>query len=291
MMRLTTALACLLLAPAALAAEPIHWPSPFTSGTVLTYRETIVDRTVGDDPVDVTTEADVTVRLLPAGNVQRWEWGPERLTMREGSATARAVYDAMMRSPSPPLDVQLDANGRYAGVVNADAMGRWLRGAIQPAMTDAMAVQLLEDGEANDAGEARMLAEAFVGGAVDVLASTEGVEMTTSWVPTLFNAWLGGTWEAGRAHTVAMALPSDTLFRTLPATVTYRVTALDGGKAQLAWSAEAMQGRVRITDTGVIRFDRTSGVPEFFEALRTEGAPGETSTTRTTYALQSAATP
>lgn len=293
-MRFSFTLACLLIAPAALAAESIHWPSPFSSGTVLTYRETFDDRTTGDDPQDLTIHGNATVRMLPSGTgsgIQRWEWDQSGVEVRQGSETTRRIFEAIVQSQIPAMDVQLDADGRYAGIANVEVLGRWVRGIGGPILTEALAEQLLKGGDAADADEARMLAEEFTSDAMDIIASPEGVEATMSWEPKLFNAWFGGTWEAGRDYTVMMTVPSDTLMRSFPATITYRVTALEGGKAQLAWSTEVEQGRLQLTDTGVIRFDRTSGVPEFFESTRTERTPGETSTSRTTYTLQSAATP
>lgn len=293
-MRLITALTCLVLAPAAVAAEQIHWPSPFTSGTVLTYRETVRDRSEGDEPEDTTTSADVTVRMAPSGNgdvVQRWEWGPTRLEVREGSTMTRQIYKAFAQSPVPAMEVSLNADGRYAGVANLEIFGEWIRQTLGPALTTAMADQYLADDEASDADEARMLAEEFVSDTMDMFAGPEAVEAGIAWTPTTFNAWFGGTWEAGREYTATMTMPSATLLRRLPATLTYRLTALDGGKAQVTWSTDAEQGRFQASETGLIRFDRTSGVPEYYEANRTERMLGETSTTRTTYELQTVATP
>ena len=293
-MRVITAFACLLLAPAAMAAEQIHWPSPFTSGTVLTYRETEISRSDGDEPEDFTTHADVTVRLTPSGNgnaVQRWEWGPTRFDVREGSPMMRRFYTALDQSPSPVVDVQLDADGRYAGVANPDVFVEWLQQVLGPIMADAMAEQFLADEAAEDPDEARVLAEEFTRSLTDIASRSEGLEAALAWVPTTFNGWLGGTYETGRDYTLPVTLPSVSLMRRFPTTLTYRFTALDGGKAQVTWSTEVEQGRFQASETGLIRFDRTSGVPEYYEANRTERNAGETSTTRTTYALQTVATP
>ena len=293
-MRLITALTCLLLAPAAVAAEQIQWPSPFTSGTVLTYRESIHDRTEGDEPEDTTSRSDVTVRMASSGKgdgVQRWEWGPTRFDVREGPAMTRKLLAALGQSRSPAMDVVLDADGRYAGIANRAAIGEWMRQILKPAMVDAMAEQYIADGELADPDEARMLAEEIVGGGVHMVTGPEAIEAAMGWTPAMFNAWFGGTWDAGREYTAAMTMPSNTLFRGFPATVTYRFTALDGGKAQVTWSTEVEQGRFVMSEQGLIRFDRTSGVPEYYEANRTERMLGDTTTSRTTYELQTAATP
>ena len=293
-MRLLTALTCLVLAPAAVAAEQIQWPSPFTSGTVLTYGETTRDRSEGDEPEDVVTRADVTVRMASSGDtggLQRWEWGPARIDVRKGSTMTRQIYKAIAQSPVPAMEVSLDADGRYAGVANLEVFGAWIRQTLGPAMTTAMADQYLADDEASDADEARMLAEEFVSDTMDMFAGPEAVEAGVAWTPTVFNAWFGGTWEAGRDYTADVQMPSDTLLRRFPATLTYRFTALDGGKAQVTWSTEVEQGRLQMSEQGLIRFDRTSGVPEYYEANRTERMLGQTSTSRTTYELQTAATP
>lgn len=293
-MRLITALTCLVLAPAAVAADQIQWPSPFSSGTVLTYRETTHDRSEGDEPEDVIIRADATVRMASSGNaggVQRWEWGPTRFEVREGPAMTRRLLAALAQSRSPAMDVALDADGRYAGIANRAAIGDWMRPILQPIMTDAYAEQFLADEETTDPDEARMLAEELVGDVMDMITGPEAVEASMGWTPAMFNAWFGGTWEAGREYTATMTMPSDTLLRGFPATVTYRVTALDGGKAQLTWSTEVEQGRLQMSERGLIRFDRTSGVPEYYEANRTERMLGQTSTSRRTYELQTAATP
>ena len=293
-MRAITALACLVLAPAAMAAEQIHWPSPFTSGTVLTYRESIHDRSGGAEPEDTTATAGVTVRMAPSGNgdvIQRWEWGPTHIEVREGSAMTRRLLAALVQSRWPAVDVMLDAEGRYAGIGNQADFAKWLRQALEPIVTDVMTEQLLADGDTADADAARVLAKEFARDVMDIATGSEGVEAVLAWVPTTFNGWLGGTYEAGRDYTLPVTLPSETLMRRLPATLTYRFSVLDGGKAQVSWSTEVEQGRYQASEQGLIRFDRTSGVPEYYEATRTQRMQGETSTSRTTYELQTAATP
>lgn len=290
-------------ADAAPSRETLEWPLPWRDGLELRYR------TEGYDDVHdargrqrTRVTATETLRIARTGDdgyLQQWTIADSRFETLEGepagATTMQAARDAL---GDLVLEVELDRYGTDAGVRNLAELSERMRPALHAALLATMEKAISANRAAFSPEELEIRREAALDYIDTVVAwgtSPEAVQAQMGEDVAQFNRFVGVATLEGLEYAAGDGFNHPATSAPLPATIRFssRVAEPGSDDVLLEWTtrldrarAPALPGGVdavdgageglSMTETGWLRYRRSSGVIEMLEATLTQhldGAP------------------
>lgn len=302
---LAAALLCALPIAHAFAAEEsavptVKWVLPWKEGTTLEYAsEDLTTKDLGERERTRTTST-ATVRIdqvLDKGFVQTWAWRDYHYAVEEGDKAKQAqVRDYIAALQDLVLEVELDAEGSYAGLRNLDRITPRVREATRPMLVAGTEERLAAIADEGKREQARKDTLAQVEAALDRFLAPGVLEVLLARNIQWYNGLSGIDIEPDQDYEAKVELPSPVGGPAIPVTIVFSLSVseedpddmyvvfeqkIDRENAGPAISAivEGLFGlrlptgpdapEMSVVDDGMFVVHRPTGVPEMFESTRT----------------------
>jgi len=298
--------------PAAPAAPKVKWVLPWKPGLALAYA---TEDTTTEEKDGTTTRArgtDTTRVRVAAGAdggfVQTWIGEGSKYDLLEGPPSAQAMVketrDAAAAFDGTPIEVQLAADGTYAGVRNIEPLVTKMRELMKPVIVAGLEAELAKIEDPKKREQARAAAQERVQPMMDRLLTPAYVEALLTRQIQDYDGFHGLELEPDQSYEAQTQIPNPLGGAALPAKITFSMSVspddpedlfvawdmqIDPEKAAAAALAigEQIAGKkidntgkdamrkLDIADEGLIIVHRPTGVVEMYESTRTTQMPGQ----------------
>lgn len=288
-------------------AEKIKLPLPWKQGEVLRYEtERVKTETAPGKREKSVQTSKAAVEILEAGKdgyVQQWSWSGTKDEVLEGDKSMQAAMaEATAELEKIPLVVEMNAEGNYTGVRDLAAMGQRMVAVMRPMLVTQVDLELQKHMAGMDAAQRKQAQDRAVEGLDAFLKRfTEPKLLENLLTKDIQNvlAFTGTELENDQAYVLETVLENPTGGAAFPGKLTFGLyedeeepediwlewtLEIDPVKGATAvWdTVERMYGRkiseaerkelpaeVSIIDKGFILFERSTGLPELYQNVRT----------------------
>lgn len=287
--------------------EKIKLPLPWKQGEVLRYEtERVKTETAPGKREKSVGTSKAAIETLEAGKegfVQRWSWSESKEEVLEGDESMEAVMaEATAELEKIALIVEMNADGNYSRVRNLPEIGQRMVAVMRPMLVGQVDDEMKKQAAAMDdaqRGKARAEAVARLDGFLQRFTEPQVLEnLLTKEIQNVL-AFAGAELENDQAYEIDTELGNPTGGAAFPAKLTFGLyedeeepediwlewtLEIDPVKgANAVWdTVERMYGRkigdaerkelpaeVSIVDKGFMVFERSTGVPELYQNVRT----------------------
>ena len=287
--------------------EKIKLPLPWKQGEVLRYEtERVKTETAPGKREKSVATSKAAVTTLEAGKdgfVQQWSWSDSNEEVLEGDKSMEAVMaEATAELEKIALVVEMNAEGNYSRVRNLAEVGQRMIAVMRPMLVKQVDEELQKNAAAMDAAQRKKAGEEAVGrldGFLQRFTEPQFLEnLLTKEIQNILT-FTGAELENDQAYELETALENPTGGAAFPAKLTFGLyedeeepediwlewtLEIDPVKGATAmWdTVERIYGRkiseaerkelpaeVSIVDKGFMVFERSTGLPELYQNVRT----------------------